>query len=99
MKTVHEIKMAHDPDLFVGMLARDAGLAARRKAKTEQARKCYQTKVERELEAAKARRVKDLETQRQAFHARVTRMAQDHAATTATLVTAALAAGYVLALL
>lgn len=99
MKTVHEIKMAHDPDLFVGMLARDAGLTARRKAKTEAYRKACMTKTERELEAVKAQRVKDMETQRHAFQARVTRMVQDHAATTATLVTAALAAGYILALL
>lgn len=104
MKTVHDIKMACDPDLYVGMLARDAGLAARRKAKTEAYRKACMTQPERELEAEKVRHAQDLERkdkqhqqEMDSLLEKVTQTILDHDVTAGLLVTGALVIGYLLA--
>lgn len=106
MKTVYDVKMACDPDLFVGMLARDAGLAARRKAKTEAYRKACMTQPERELEAVKAQYAQDMEQQeqrhqqeRESLLERATQTLLDHDVAAGLLVVAALVAGYLLAFL
>lgn len=104
MKTVREIKMACDPDLYVGMLARDAGLTARRKAKTEAYRKACMTQTERELEAVKVKHAQDLERQekrhqqeRETWQEKATQALLDHDVTAGLLVTGALVIGYLLA--
>ena len=106
MKTVREIKMACDPDLFVGMLARDAGLTARRKAKTEAWRKACMTQPQRELEAVKAQYARDMaqkdEQHQQALQSlqeRATQAILDHDLAAGALVTGALFIGYLLAFL
>ena len=104
MKTVREIKMACDPDLYVGMLARDAGLAARRKAKTEAYRKACMTQPERELEAVKAQHARDMEAkdkqhqqERETWQEKATQALLDHDVAAGILVTGALVIGYLLA--
>lgn len=106
MKTVHDIKMACDPDLYVGMLARDAGLAARRKAKTEAYRKACMTQPQRELEAVKAQHTREMEQQeqrhqqeRETWQEKATQALLDHDVAAGLLVTGALVVGYLLAFL
>lgn len=104
MRTVHDIKMACDPDLFVGMLARDAGLTARRKAKTEAHRKACMTQTERELEAVKAQYTRDMarkdkqhQKERETWQEKATQAILDHDVTAGLLIVAAMAIGYLLA--
>ena len=104
MRTVHEIKMACDPDLFVGMLSRDAGLAARRKAKTEAYRKACMTQPQRELEAVKAQYARDMarkdkqhQQERESWQEKATQAILDHDVAAGILVTGALVIGYLLA--
>ena len=104
MRTVREIKMACDPDLFVGMLSRDAGLAASRKAKTEAYRKACMTQPQRELEAVKAQHAQDMERKDkqhqqaiQSLQERATQAILDHDLAAGALVTGALFIGYLLA--
>lgn len=106
MKTVHDVKMACDPDLFVGMLARDAGLAARRKAKTEAYRKACMTQPQRELEAVKAQHAQDMaekdkqhQQERETWQEKATQALLNHDVTAGLLVTGALVIGYLLAFL
>lgn len=103
MRTVQDVKLACDPDLFVGMLSRDAGLAARRKAKTEAYRMACKTNTERELEAEKVRRAQDLERQEKRHQQemdslleKVTQTILDHDVAAGLLVTGALVIGYLL---
>ena len=104
MKTVRDVKMACNPDLFVGMVARDAGLAARRKAKTEAYRKACMTNTERELEAVKAQYAQDMAAkdkqhrrERDTWQEKATQALLDHDVTAGLLVTGALVVGYLLA--
>ena len=106
MKTVHDVKMACDPDLFVGMLARDAGLAARRKAKTEAYRKACMTQPQRELEAVKVQHARDMaekdkqhRQERETWQEKATQALLDHDVAAGLLVTGALVIGYLLAFL
>lgn len=106
MKTAYEIKAAKNQDLFVDLLNQDPEHISRAKAKTAQVRQQRRTEAEQQLEKVKADHVKALEVQQhlraldfKQFQARVTKMTIDHNATTATLVTAALAVGYILAFL
>ena len=101
MKTVYDVKMACDPDLFVGMLSRDAGLAARRKAKTEAYRMACKTQTERELEAVKAQHARNLEAkdkqhqrERETWQEKATQALLDHDVAAGILVTGALVIGY-----
>lgn len=95
MKTVSETLRDTNLDTMARLVMEDPCHRARVQVKTEQARKCYQTRAERQLEAVKAQREKD----RKAFQARATRMVLDHNATTATIAAGALFIGYILALL
>lgn len=106
MKTAYEVKAAKNQDLFVDLLNHDPEHIARAKAKASQVRQQRRTEAERQLEQVKADHAKALEVQQhlreldfKQFQARATKMAIDHNATTATLVTAALAVGYILAFL
>lgn len=106
MRTIQEQMRAIDPDLFVGMLARDAGLAARRKAKTEAWRKACMTQTERELEAVKAQYVQDMaekdkqhQQERETWQEKATQALLDHDLVAGLLVTGALVIGYLLAFL
>lgn len=106
MKTVNDVKQAYKIDLFVDLLNHDQQHISRAKQKAGQVRKQRRTEAERQLEMVKADHAKALEVQQhlreldfKQFQARATKMAIDHNATTATLVTAALAVGYILAFL
>lgn len=106
MRTVQDVKLACDPDLFVGMLSRDAGLTARRKAKTEAYRKACMTQPERELEAVKAQYARDMaekdkqhQQERETWQEKATQALLDHDLVAGFLVTGALVIGYLLAFL
>ena len=106
MKTAYEVKAAKNQDLFVDLLNHDPEHIARAKAKASQVRQQRRTEAERQLEQVKADHARELaaefrlrEIEAANFRERATKMTIDHNATTATLVTAALAVGYILAFL
>lgn len=104
MRTIREEKMARDLNLFPGLLARDAGMAARRQAKADAYYKARMTQPERDLEAEKVRHAQDLERkdkqhqqEMDSLLEKVTQTILDHDVTAGLLVTGALVIGYLLA--
>ncbi len=106
MRTIREEKMARDLNLFPGILARDAGMAARRQAKADAYYKSRMTQPERELEAVKAQHARDMEEkdkqhqrERETWQEKATQALLDHDVAAGVLVTGALVIGYLLAFL
>ena len=106
MRTIREEKMARDLNLFPGLLARDAGMAARRQAKADAYYKARMTQPQRELEAVKAQYARDMaqkdkqhQQALQSLQERATQAILDHDLAAGALVTGALFIGYLLAFL
>lgn len=99
MKTIAETLQDVNLDTMARLVMEDPNHRARAAARAQRARKCGKTQTERQLAAVLAQREKERANDRKRFEAQTTRMVLDHNATTAALVAAALAIGYILALL
>ena len=104
MRTIRQEKQARDLNLFPGLMARDAGMAARRQAKADAYYKARMTQPERELEAVKAQYARDMEAkdkqhqrERETWQEKATQALLDHDVAAGVLVTGALVIGYLLA--
>lgn len=95
MYEIQRIKRNLDPMTIANLVMDDPKHKARVNARRELERKARQTQMDKGLEASRAENAK----LRKAHARKLSQMVIDHNATTAALVTASLAFGYILALI